>query len=190
MSETQKDVALGLFVLAIAIGGFLFVNPTDAPVTEGPGGLSWRTMPFVYSGLLLLLALLFIAITLVKGPIPASSDPGESRELERESADERATEAGERPFAGWRVATWRRVATVVLLVAYSQALGPFGFAATTPLFLFALFTVFGKTGWLQNLLVSVIGGLVLWLLFASLLKMPLRGSLWDPLSGLLRGLGI
>ena len=69
-SEKLKEVCLGVFVLGISIVGFLFVNPTNAPVTEGPGGLSWRTVPYIYSGLLMGLALLFLAITIIRGPIP------------------------------------------------------------------------------------------------------------------------
>ncbi len=194
-SEKLKDTALGLMVLAFAIGGFLFVNPTDAPVAEGPGGMSWRTVPLIYSGLLLVLAVLFISITLLRGPIPtevgAREPVGEAAGPDGEGDGEPAGPEPER--FGLRLSTLRRVAVVVVLVIYSQALGAFGFAISTPVFLFVLLHVFGKSNVRENALVALIGGLLLWVLFAHLLHMPLRGDLWDPLSpaltGLMRSLG-
>lgn len=185
-SEKHKDMALGFCVLLFALGGFLFVNPTDAPLTEGPGGLSWRTIPYIYSGLLLLLAVLFILITYFRGPIPVD-DGGADAAIEE--ADNEA-----RPEAlGIRVSTVRRAGVVIALIAYSQALSAFGFAVSTPVFLFVVLWLFGRTRIRQNLLVSIIGGLALWLLFDHLLKMPLRGDLWDPVSPalthLMRALG-
>lgn len=191
-SEKLKEVCLGVFVLGISIVGFLFVNPTNAPVTEGPGGLSWRTVPYIYSGLLMGLALLFLAITIIRGPIPVDDMTSEEEAAE---AEEDATEAA-RPhpeFFGFEVSTWRRIAVILALIVYSQAMSAFGFLLTTPLFLFLVLYIFGRTKLTENLLVSLIGGLALWTLFVHLLKMPLTGQIWDPLtpalSGTLRLLG-
>lgn len=190
VSEKSKDLVLGLCILAFALGGFVFVNPTGAPVTEGPGGLSWRTLPLIYSGLLLALAVVFLAATLLgaseavggrsDGPAdrPATADGG---------SGQAAIETG--PPGSRAVPAMRRVGVVVCLLAYSQALGAFGFALSTPVFLLALLYLFGRRDARENLLVSIVGGGVLWVLFAYLLRMPLRGDVWDPVTpALLSGL--
>lgn len=180
-SEQLKEVAIGVFILAISVVGFVFVNPTDAAVTEGPGGMSWRTIPYIYSGLLMALAVLFLAITIFKGPIPVDSvTPAEAAV----DADEQAREAAA-PHPTWLglpLSLVRRIAVIAALIVYSQVIQAFGFALSTPVFLFLVLYIFGRTKLVENLLVSVIGGLVLWTLFAHLLKMPLAGSVWDPVS--------
>lgn len=194
--EKWKDVALGGFILLIAIAGFLFINPTGAPVIEGPGGVSWRTLPFIYSGLLLILAVIFIATTLLHGLIPSSDQAsGQDAAGPADETEADVTEPAPRLLweGGPNVSSARRVAVVALLVAYSQALWAFGFAIATPVFLFCLLYTFGKRDLPGNLIVSISGGLILWLLFAHLLHMPLRGEIWDPVSSglgfLLKGLG-
>lgn len=179
-SEKSKDVWLGVFILAIALIGFLFVNPTNAPVTDGPGGVSWRTIPYMYSGLLLVLAILFIAITLINGPIPVDEVTSEETGV---LAEEDALEHAPEPMVfGIRLSTARRVGVIGSLIIYSQAFKAFGFAMTTPVFLFVVLFLFGRKDLRENLLVATIGGFAFWFLFDYLLKMPLRGDLWDPVS--------
>jgi hypothetical protein len=181
-NETVKDVLLGLAVMGFALGGFLFVNPTDAPVVEGPGGITWRTLPFIYSGLLLALAALFVILTLLRGPLPLSPDAGKAAPADGDAANG-ATGGRDTAVAPARwLVGFRRLAVIVILIAYSQALGAFGFAIATPLFLFSLLYVFGRTQPRENALISFIGGFVLWILFAHLLKMPLAGEVWDPVT--------
>lgn len=194
-TEKAKDLTLGLVVLAIAIGGFVFINPTGAAVTKGVGGLTWRTLPFIYSGLLLVFTLLFLGFTLFKGAQPVSEEGEAENELAAQAAeiDGPAPEEGPKLF-GFDLADVRRVAVIALLIAYSQAIGAFGFALSTPVFLFAVLYVFGKMKPVENLLVSLIGGAVLWMLFSYLLHMPLTGSVWDPvtpgLNHALRAMGV
>jgi len=192
-SEKLKEVLLGVFVLGISIVGFLFVNPTGAPVTEGPGGLSWQTVPFIYSGLLMALAVVFLAITVIRGPIPVDEQTTEEAVAEAEE-DAREAAAPHPMLFGVALSTARRIAVIVLLVVYSTTMDSYGFALTTPPFLFLVLYIFGRTKFIENLLVSLIGSAVLWTLFAYLLKMPLTGHVWDPitpaLSAALRALGI
>lgn len=179
-TEKSKNLALGVFILAIAIGGFLFVNPTGAPITKGIGGITWRTLPFIYSGLLFILACLFLGLTIWQGRLPSAAED----EIEASGVEEVSTQI-EPPAArlmGIQLATLRRLAVVTLLIIYSQALNAFGFAIATPPFLLAVLFVFGRTKLGENILVSTVGGLVLWFLFSYLLRMPLSGAIWDPLT--------
>jgi Tripartite tricarboxylate transporter TctB family len=93
-----------------------------------------------------------------------------------------------------RLTNMRRLATIVCLGAFVATLPLFGFAVTTPLLLFVLFYVFGRTSLAQNLVLAFVGGLALWVLFVGILKLPLRGTLWDPLtpflSNFLRSMGL
>jgi len=180
-NEKLKEICVGIFVLAFSLVGFLFVNPTDAPVTEGPGGLTWRTIPFIYSGLLMALAILFLAITLLRGPIPVDEITAEEAEAEAEEVAREAAAPHPMLF-GMDVAVARRILVILLLILYAKAMEFFGFALTTPLFLFVVLFVFGRPKILENLLVALIGGVALWTLFAYLLKMPLEGHVWDPVT--------
>lgn len=192
-SEKLQEIAIGVFILGFSVVGFLFINPTNAPVTEGPGGLTWRTIPFIYSGLLMALAILFLGITLIKGPIPVDEiTPAEAAVEAEEEAQEAA--APHPMLFGFPLSTVRRVAVIVALVVYTQAMNAFGFALSTPIFLFLVLYIFGRMKFKENLLVALIGGAVMWVLFAYLLKMPLEGNVWDPitpaLSDLLRATGL
>lgn len=179
-SDKTKDLAVGVAVLLFAIGGFVFVNPTHAPLTEGPGGLSWRTIPFIYSGLLLALAVIYLVITAVRGAVPMEEATAEEAHAHAEADAE--AHAPEPMRFGFRLSTIRRTAVIIALVVYSQAIGAFGFALSTPVFLYVLLHIFGRPRVRENAIVSVVGGLALWVLFDHLLKMPLRGDVWDPLS--------
>lgn len=191
-NEKTQDLGLGLLVLVIAIGGFLFVNPTDAPVSHGPGGMSWQSLPFIYSGLLLILAIVFIASTLVgmrNGGGKDDQEAGKTPDGLIDNTRENTLIIAEKPDI---LSTVRRVSVVLCLILYTLLLDAFGFAMTTPFFLFAMLYTFGRRNLVENTLISGVGGSVLWVLFDFLLKMPLRGKVWDPLTpaltGLLRGL--
>lgn len=192
-SAKLKEIAIGVFILGISVVGFLFINPTNAPVAEGAGGLTWQTIPLIYSGLLMALAILFLAITIIRGPIPVEEiTPEETKFEEEEEAEEAA--APHPMLFGFQLSTVRRVAVIVALIVYSQAMDAFGFAMTTPIFLFLLLYIFGRMKFRENFLVALIGGTIMWVLFAYLLKMPLEGKIWDPLTQVLtdalRALGI
>ncbi|MEO4043652.1 tripartite tricarboxylate transporter TctB family protein [Hoeflea sp. CAU 1731] len=174
MNEKTKELALDGCILVFAVGGLLFVNPTGSPIFEGPGGLSWRSLPLLYSGLLLGLAVFSIGITLVAGrEAPKTTTPATDGQMDEPQSESEMLH------------NLRRLGVAVALILYSQALVYMGFALSTPVFLFALLFLFGRRNLLENLAVSLIGGALLWLLFAYLLRMPLRGSLWDPLTPIL-----
>lgn len=173
VNERAKDLMTAAVLLAVGIGGFLFINPKGAAISEGPGGLSWRSLPFIYSGLLIGLTLIYGGLSALALVRALKNDGGSS--AERSTAE----------LARDQVNDLRRLATVACLVVFAATLPLFGFAVTTPLLLLALFYVFGRTDHAQNLLVAFIGGLGLWVLFVGILKMPPRGSLWDPLTPLL-----
>ena len=183
VNERVKDLVTAGLLLMVGIGGFLFVNPKGVAVTPGPGGLTWRSLPFIYSGLLIGLTLVYALVSFA----------GLLRALkERDTAP--SIEVAIEDAAHSRLSNQRRLATVGCLVAYALALPQFGSVAMTPLLLVSLFYVFGRTNHLQNLALAIGGGSVLSLLFIGILKLPLRGSTLDPLtpmlSNLLRSMGL
>jgi hypothetical protein len=168
------DLFLVGVLTAVAIGGFVFINPTDAQVNTGPGGLSWRTLPYFYSGILLALVGLFAAATLYDLHLIARNERPRSL-------------LGERvPDSRDPVTRWRRFATVAVLLAYAFGIEAFGFAIMTPLLLLVMFHILGRPDFWRNVAVALIGGLVTWILFVGILKMPLQGNFWDPLTPVLK----
>lgn len=175
-TERYKDLLLATLLAMVGIGGFVFVNPTGAEIMIGPGGLSWRTLPFIYSALLLGLVALFALSTLLDLWL-----------IER--GEEPRSLLGERPaVARDRVADLRRVTTLACLFGYAAALDAFGFVIATFLLLFAMLRVLGRRNHWKNLLVSLVGTLLFWLLFIEILKLPIQGRLWDPLTPWLNAL--
>lgn len=168
--ERLKDLLLAAVLLVVGIGGFLFVNPTGAAVHEGPGGLSWRSLPFLYSGLLLFLVAIFILSTVLDLWLIARGEA--PRAL-----------LGERPpVTGDPVSDGRRVLTLICLVAYAAALKAFGFAIATFVLLFVMLRVLGRSAYVQNTLIALVGTLLLWVLFIGILKLPIEGNVWDPVT--------
>lgn len=106
INEKLKDLSLAATLLAIGIGGFLFINPQGAEVTEGPGGMTWRSMPFIYSGLILLLA----AIWLIRGVVEY---------LRGDAAEEPSAKAAKAPASP--ATTARRVITVISVIRLRSA---------------------------------------------------------------------
>ena len=168
--ERIKDLVLGFVLAAIGIGGFLFINPTGAAVTEGPGGLSWRTLPFIYSGLLLLLVAFFLASTLFDFWLLSKGEP--PRSLLGERPEVKADPLSDR----------RRVMTLICITAYAASLGAFGFAISTFVLLFVMFRILGRTELMRNALIALVGTVLLWVLFIGLLKLPISGNVWDPVT--------
>lgn len=175
-TERYKDLLLAAVLLFIGIGGFVFINPTGADVTDGPGGLSWRTMPFIYSGILLGLVALFVASTLFDLWLIKNGRPPRAI-------------FGERPVVeGDPVSDTRRVLVVACLFAYAASIKAFGFAIATLALLFIMLRVLGRRQWLQNLVIALIGTVLLWLLFVGALKLPLAGEVWDPVTPVLNAI--
>jgi len=165
------------FALAlVGIGGFVFINPTGSDVYPGPGGMNWQTLPLIYSGLLLALVGVYVLSTLA-----------DLRHLFRGEAPR--SMLGERPpVSGSNLSNLRRVLTLLCLVFYAVGLREVGFAIATTVLLFVMLRVLGRTDLLRNAVVSILGGLLLWILFVGILKLPLTGQFWDPLTPVLNAL--
>lgn len=176
LSERYKDLTLITALAVIGVGGYLAINFEETDIYPGAGGLSWRSLPFIYSGLLLLLLALWAGSTLL-----------DISKLRRGAAAPSVLGMPE-PKGSTPVAQRRRIAAFVALLAYAWSIGAFGFAISTPVMLFAMLWVFGRRDLRKNLILALIGALLCWILFAGLLKLPLRGDMWDPLTPLLHDL--
>lgn len=167
VSEGVKELLTAIGLLAFAIVGFVFINPNGSGIYPGAGGMTWRTLPFFYSGALTCLALLYIVQSLLqirreRGVEPAVLDPAAAAEA--------------------RVVAFRRIVTLGLLLGYAMLLRVFGFAIMTPLFLFGLFQLYGRGKPAGDAGISLIGGLALWVLFVAILKLNLKGTFFDPVT--------
>ncbi len=168
-SEGRKDLLTALGLLLFAVGGFVFINPNGSGVFAGPGGMTWRTMPFVYAGLLVVFSLIYVVQSVARIRAEVAAD------------------AGDGPSANDKVVLVRRGATLGFLLAYVLLLRVFGFAVMTPLFLFALFRLYGRGHWRGDLGIALVGGLLLWGLFVRVLRLNLDGDVFDPVTPLLFG---
>ena len=167
MSDGIKDLITAVGILLFALAGFFFINPEGNPVWPGPGGMSWRTLPFFYAGLLTLLSLAYIGQSILK------------IRKERRSTSAAATQD---PSPEAQVVLFRRITTVVLLLGYVSLIKLFGFALMTPVFLFCLFRLYERGPWRGDLLISLLGSILLWTLFVRILHLNLKGNLFDPVT--------
>lgn len=176
LTERYKDLALIVVLAIVGIGGFLTINFEETEIYPGAGGLSWRSIPFIYSAVLLFLVALWAASTLLDI-------------VKLRNGEEPPTMLGmPEPKTSESIASFRRAATFVAIIVYAWCLERFGFALSTPVLLFALLWVFGRRDIRQNLIIALVGALVCWILFAGILKLPLTGDLWDPLTPILNDL--
>lgn len=170
--EAVRDLALVAALAAIGVGGFLFVNPSATEVVTGPGGLTRHSLPFIYSGLLLfLVALLGVSAFRRLRRVPASA-------ASEASGDRRETVR----------TVVRRVLCVACILLYALGIETVGFAISTPLLLFAMLRILGRRHLGHNLVLALVGGLLLWILFVGVLKLPMTGLLWDPVTPVLNDL--
>lgn len=173
LAEAAKDLALVVVLACVGVGGFLFINPAGVEVFDGPGGMSWRSLPFIYSGLLLFLVALLAASTF------------HDMQRLRRGREPLALLGAREPSGSDPQTTTRRVLTVACIFLYAASVEAFGFAISTPLLLFAMLTVLGRRNYKQSLLLALIGGLLLWILFVGVLKLPMTGLTWDPVTPVL-----
>ncbi|MEV8468902.1 tripartite tricarboxylate transporter TctB family protein [Fluviibacterium sp. DFM31] len=167
ISEGWKDLVTAVGLLVFALAGFLYINPNGSGVWPGPGGMTWRTMPFIYSSLLSVLSIIYVVQSILK--IRAE------RKLTR-------TPVPPEQQAENRLILFRRVATFAFLMAYVSLLRVFGFAIVTPIFLFALFRLYARGDWKGDAVISLVGAFALWLLFVRILHLNLKGYTWDPVT--------
>ena len=168
--ESVKDLVTAALLAVVGIGGFVFINPRGAAVNIGPGGLSWQSLPFIYSGLLLVLTAVY-ALTSLRGLMAARRQAGPDREARAGRTNDADAE---------RLTNWRRAAVAICILLYALALPRFGFVITTPVLLFVLFHVFGRKDPVRNAITALVGGALLALLFIGVLHLPLQGTTWDP----------
>lgn len=166
--DGMKDLQTAIVLLAVAVAGFVFINPNGSSVYPGDGGLTWRTLPFGYAGFLGLLACVYIAQSI--------------RKIRIEMGQDRPTPPTPEQAAEDRVVFIRRAISIALLLAFASLLKVFGFALMVPIFLFCLFRLYQRGPWTGDLGLSVGGGLALWVLFVPVLKMNLKGDIFDPLT--------
>lgn len=170
LSDAQKDLITALAILGFAIGGFLFVNPNGVSVYPGDGGLTWRTLPFIYATLLCILSLIYVAQSLQK--------------MRNERTQNVAQDDDQQPEFE-RVVRVRRIGSLLLLLCFAATLKVFGFAVVAPILLFLLFRLYQRGHWKTDLMLSFGGGLALWVLFVPVLKMNLKGGSLDALTPIL-----
>ncbi|MEM8854463.1 MAG: tripartite tricarboxylate transporter TctB family protein [Pseudomonadota bacterium] len=166
-SEGAKDLVTAIGLFLFALGGFVFINLDGAAAYAGPGGVTWRTMPFIYSGALAFLSVLYMGQSILRI----------RRELALPPQSVNAEEAAERALV-----LFRRVATLVLLVIYASLLKLIGFAILTPIFLFSLFRLYKNGTVLNDAGLSLVGGFALWVLFVRVLQLNLKGTWFDPVT--------
>lgn len=166
-NDALKELITAVCLLAFAIGGFLFINPEGATVYPGDGGVSWQTLPFIYSSLLAALALIYLVQSVFK--LRKQMRAGVSQISNTHSATERDV------FI-------RRIGSLVMLLAFAFSLKVFGLALATPVFLFLLFRLYQRGDWQTDMMLSVVGGFLLWVLFVPVLKMNLKGGDLDVLT--------
>ena len=170
--EAARDLALVAALAAIGVGGFLFVNPTGSEVYPGPGGLTRHSLPFIYSGLLLFLVGL-LGVSALRRLWRARAAPAGA------AADDSGETAG---------TVIRRVLCVACILLYALGIETVGFAIATPLLLFATLRILGRRRLGHNLVLALAGGLLLWILFVGVLKLPMTGLVWDPVTPVLNDL--
>lgn len=176
VSERVKDLILAVFLAIAGLGGFAFINPSGVAVTFGPGGLSWRTLPFLYSGLLLGMVAIFSVSTIYD--LILISRNKEPRALLGEPV----------PTPTAPITHIRRILTLACMIGFALALEPFGFAIATFVLLFLMLRILGRKKYLNNLATAGIGAFLLWVLFVGILKLPLAGNFWDPITPFLNQL--
>ena len=114
LAERYKDPALIVVLTVIGIGGFALINLGETEIYEGPGGLSWRSSPFIYSGILLVLVAIFAASTIFDVV------------LMRKGRSPRTFLGDIKPTSSDQLTTLRRIAAFVMILVYAWALGAFG----------------------------------------------------------------
>ena len=82
----------------------------------------------------------------------------------------------------------RRVLCVACILLYALGIETVGFALSTPLLLFAMLRILGRRHLGHNLALALVGGLLLWILFVGVLKLPMTGLVWDPVTPVLNDL--
>ncbi|SIN76492.1 tripartite tricarboxylate transporter TctB family protein [Vannielia litorea] len=169
-TDGGKDLVTAVALLCAAIGGFVFINPNGSSIYPGAGGLTWRTLPFIYAALLSALSVIYVIQSVAK--LRRDLATGQVAPVDSET----------------RIVLFRRVGTLGLLLGFVSLLKVVGFAMVAPAFLFLLFRLYKRGPILGDAGISLCGALALWTLFVPILKLNLKGDVFDPLTPALLGL--
>lgn len=161
-----KDVVLAVVLGCLGVGAYVSIRGTGATGLLVGQDISYATLPSIWSALLVLLALLYGATSLI-----------DALRIRRRLY---AGEAGgpepsitlERPRGDLRLVA-RVAGSVVLLLAYALLLETLPFALLTAVFLFAALLLYGQPFRWTTLALAVGGGAFFHGLFVIFLKLPL-----------------
>ena len=165
MSDSVKDLVLAVFL--VAFGAFVFVDFTR---TEQAGfsvieSVSFSTLPSIYAGLLVALAMLYGANSM-HGILQAR----DQRDVESGETAQRISGTGEQSE---KIVAIRTVGTVVTSFVFVLLLEYVNFFVLTTAFLFVMFRLYGQKSLALTGIVAIFGGTAFHVLFIVILKMPI-----------------
>ncbi len=165
MSDSVKDLVLAVFL--VAFGAFVYFDITH---TEQAGfsvieSVSFSTLPSIYAGLLVALAILYGANSM-HGILQAR----DQRDVESGETAQRISGTGEQ----WeKIVAIRTVGTVVTSFVFVLLLEYVNFFVLTTAFLFVMFRLYGQKSLALTGIVAIFGGTAFYVLFIVILKMPI-----------------
>lgn len=165
MSDSVKDLVLAVFL--VAFGAFVFVDITH---TQQAGfsvieSVSFSTLPSIYAGLLVALAMLYGANSM-RGIFLAR----DQRDVESGETAQRISGTGEQSE---KIVAIRTVGTVVTSFVFVLLLEYVNFFVLTTAFLFVMFRLYGQKSLALTGIVAIFGGTAFYVLFIVILKMPI-----------------
>ncbi len=165
MSDSVKDLVLAVFL--VAFGAFVFIDITH---TQQAGfsvieSVSFSTLPSIYAGLLVALAMLYGANS-IRGILLAR----DQRDVESGETAQRISGTGEQSE---KIVAIRTVGTVVTSFVFVLLLEYVNFFVLTTAFLFVMFRLYGQKSLALTGIVSIFGGTAFYVLFIVILKMPI-----------------
>ncbi len=165
MSDSVKDLVLAVFL--VAFGAFVFV---DIAHTQQAGfvvieSVSFSTLPSIYAGLLVALAMLYGANSM-RGILQAR----DQRDVESGETAQRISGTGEQSE---KIVAIRTVGTVVTSFVFVLLLEYVNFFVLTTAFLFVMFRLYGQKSLALTGIVAIFGGTAFYVLFIVILKMPI-----------------
>ncbi len=158
-NEHLKDVCIAVLVLIISIGCFFTYNPADAPLQVGTDGMTFATYPLGVASLLTILGTIYFIISLKKY-LTSNEKYNLFGYILKAIKDNRSL-------------YFKRIGTVVLLVAFALILGKVNFLIVTSVFLFLGFYLYDRRDYIFMIILSVLGGLFSYGLFVYFLKLPI-----------------
>ncbi len=165
MSDSVKDLVLAVFL--VAFGAFVFFDITH---TQQAGfsvieSVSFSTLPSIYAGLLVALAMLYGANSM-RGILQAR----DQRDVESGETAQRISGTGEQSE---KIVAIRTVGTVVTSFVFVLLLEYVNFFVLTTAFLFVMFRLYGQKSLALTGIVAIFGGTAFYVLFIVILKMPI-----------------